>query len=339
MEGPTPVSALLHSATLITAGIVLLYKNRYILYYNNSLAILLLILGGISCIMNSISSINYLDIKRIIAYSTCTHISLMVMILSIDIIINISEISLLHLFYHGWSKSLIFIVSGYLISLLHSQDIRFFGSLFQHIPIFFIIVNICLLTIFGFPGSYLSYSKDIILEFGLISIYGYNIILIFFMILLLSQGYSLGILLFLLYNSSYYNTTHNLYNHYKYNVKFIFIFAFLYLIFIIIYLPYLLYDLLLYTNINIMHHISYFDPFSLLSLVGLFLSYYNYKHLNSFSFFNIHNNRLYFDKLISSFTSIISIHVIYYFQFILEYGFVMHYLHITNLIMFLLLLL
>jgi NADH:ubiquinone oxidoreductase subunit 5 (subunit L)/multisubunit Na+/H+ antiporter MnhA subunit len=117
---------------------------------------------------------------------------------SIYIIINISEISLLHLFYHGWSKSLIFIVSGYLISLLHSQDIRFFGSLFQHIPIFFIIVNICLLTIFGFPGSYLSYSKDIILEFGLISIYGYNIILIFFMILLLSQGYSLGILLFLI---------------------------------------------------------------------------------------------------------------------------------------------
>ena len=84
-----------------------------------------------------------------------------------------------------------------------------------------------------------------------------------------------------------------------------------------------------------MHNISYFDPFSLLSLVGLFLSYYNYKHLNSFSFFNIHNNRLYFDKLISSFTSIISIHVIYYFQFILEYGFVMHYLHITNLIIFL----
>ncbi len=185
MEGPTPVSALLHSATLITAGIVLLYKNRYILYYNNSLAILLLLLGGISCLINSISSINYIDIKRIIAYSTCTHISLIIMILSIDIIINISEISLLHLFYHGWSKSLIFIISGYLISLLHSQDIRLFGSLFQHIPIFYIIINISLLTIFGFPGSYLSYSKDIILEFGLISIYGYNIILIFFMILLL----------------------------------------------------------------------------------------------------------------------------------------------------------
>jgi NADH-quinone oxidoreductase subunit L len=338
MEGPTPVSALLHSATLITAGIILLYKFRYLLYYNNSLAILLLLLGGISCLMNSISSINYLDIKRIIAYSTCTHISLIIMILAIDIIINISEISLLHLFYHGWSKSLIFIISGFLISLIHSQDIRFFGNLFQHIPIFFIIINISLLTIFGFPGSYLSYSKDIILEFGLLSIYGYNIIIIFFIILLLSQGYSLGILLYLLYNSSYYNNIHFIYNHYKNGIKFIYIFAFLYLIFIIIYLPYLLYDILLYTNINIMHHISLIDPFSFLSLIGLLLSYYNYNKLHSFYFINIHNNRLYFDKLLSSLVSLLSVHIIYYYQFIIEYGFVMHYLHITNLILFFILL-
>jgi NADH-quinone oxidoreductase subunit L len=335
---PTPVSALLHSATLVTAGILLLYKTRYILYYNNSLPILLLLLGGMSCLLNSISSINYLDIKRIIAYSTCTHISLIIMILSIDIIINISEISLLHLFYHGWSKSLIFMISGFLISLIHSQDLRFFGNLFSNIPIFFIIINISLLTIFGFPGTYLSYSKDIILEFGLISIYGYNIIIIFFIILLLSQGYSLGILLFLLYNYSYYNNNSLIYNHYKYGVKYIFIFTFLYLIFIVIYLPYLLYDLLLYTNINIMHHILSIDPFALLSLVGLLLSYYNYKHFHSFYFINIHNNRLYFDKLFSNISTYISVNVIYYFQFILEYGFVINYLHIANLLLFLLLL-
>ena len=115
-------------------------------------------------------------------------------------------------------------------------------------------------------------------------------------------------------------------------------FAFLYLIFIIIYLPYLLYDLLLYTNINIMHHISLIDPFSFLSLIGLFFSYYNYKNNYSFYFINIHNNRLYFDKLFSSIFTFFSIHIIYYFQFILEYGFVMHYLHISNLILFLLLL-
>lgn len=338
MEGPTPVSALLHSATLVTAGIILIYKNRYILYYNNSLAILLLILGGMSCLMNSLSSINYLDIKRIIAYSTCTHISLIIMILGIDIIINISEISLLHLFYHGWSKSLIFMLCGYMISLIHSQDLRFFGNLYLNIPILFVIINISLLTIFGFPGSYLSYSKDIILEFGLISVYGYNIILVFFVILLLSQGYSLGILLYLLYNYSYYNNNMLIYNHYKSNTSYIFIFAFLYLIFLIIYLPYLLYDILLYTNINIMHHISLFDPFSLLSLVGLILSYYNYNNINTMYLFNIHNNRLYIDKLVSAFTSVLSIHIIYYSQFLLEYGFIMHYCHIINLFVFLLLL-
>jgi len=109
MEGPTPVSALLHSATLVTAGIILLYKNRYMIYFNNSLAIIVLIVGGISCFINSLSSIHYIDIKRIIAFSTCTHISLIIMILSIAIITNVQDISFTHLFYHGWSKSLFYI--------------------------------------------------------------------------------------------------------------------------------------------------------------------------------------------------------------------------------------
>ena len=338
MEGPTPVSALLHSATLVTAGIILIYKCKYILYYNNSLPLLIFLLGGLSCLLNSISSIFYLDIKRIIAYSTCTHISLIIMILGIDIIINISEISLLHLFYHGWSKSLIFIISGFFISLIHSQDLRFYGNLFNYIPIFFVIINISLLTIFGFPGTYLSYSKDIILEFGLISIYGYNLLILFFIILLLSQGYSLGILLFLIYNYSYYNNNSLLYNHSKFGIKYIFIFIFLYLIIIIIYLPFAFNDFFIYTNINIIHHISYIDPFSFLSLIGLFFSYYNYKNNYSFYFINIHNNRLYFDKLFSSIFTFFSIHIIYYFQFILEYGFIINYFHISNLLLLLILL-
>jgi NADH-quinone oxidoreductase subunit L len=214
MEGPTPVSALLHSATLVTAGIILLYKNRFILYFNNSLAIIVLIVGGISCLLNSVSSIHYIEVKRIIAFSTCTHISLIIMIFSIQIITNVQDISFTHLFYHGWSKSVLFLLIGYLITLVYSQDIRLVGSLYQHIPILFVLVNISLLIIFGFPGSFLAYSKDMILEFGLISIYGYNIIILFFIIIIVSQGYSLSILLYLLYNYSFYYSIHNIWNHY-----------------------------------------------------------------------------------------------------------------------------
>ena len=324
---PTPVSALLHSATLVTAGALLLYKNIYILNYNNSLCILIILLGGLSCIYNNISSINYIDIKRIVAYSTCTHISLIIMVLGIDIIYSSSSISMLHLFYHGWSKSLIFMICGYLISLVHSQDIRYYGSLYMSIPLIFVVINISLLNILGFIGTYLSYSKDLILELGLISIYGYNLVLIFILIILLSSGYSLGILLYLIYSYSYYNVF-----SYNYNNSYVVIFV--YLIIIIIYLPTLLYDILVYNNISVMHNISIIDPFSIIIILGMLLSYYNYTYNNTLYIINIHNNRLYMEKLIGSIVSYISGNIIYYWIFMLEYGFVMHYMFIVNIILF-----
>jgi NADH-quinone oxidoreductase subunit L len=329
MEGPTPVSALLHSATLVTAGAIILYKNIYII--NNSISILIIILGGISCIYNCISSIYYLDIKRIVAYSTCTHISLIIMVIGIDIIYESRSVSILHLFYHGWTKSLIFMICGYLISLIHSQDIRYYGSLYMSIPLVFVVINISLLNILGFIGTYLSYSKDLILELGLISIYGYNIVLVFVLILLLSSGYSLGILLYLIYSYSYYNVV-----SYTYNNSYIILF--IYLIIVIIYLPTLLYDILVYKNISVMHSISIIDPFSIIIIIGMLLSYYNYTYNNSIYIMNIHNNRLYMDKIISSIITNISSSIIYRIIFVLEYGFVMHYIFIVNIILFVLLL-
>lgn len=331
MEGPTPVSALLHSATLVTAGAIILYKNIYILNSNNSLCILIILLGGLSCLYNNISSINYIDIKRIVAYSTCTHISLIIMVLGIDIIYSCSSISILHLFYHGWTKSLIFLICGYLISLIHSQDIRYYGSMYMSIPLVFVVINISLLNILGFIGTYLSYSKDMIIELGLISIYGYNIVLIFVLILLLSSGYSLGILLYLVYSYSYYNV-------FSYSNNNSYIILFIYIIIIIIYLPTLLYDILVYENISIMHNISLIDPFSIIILIGMILSYYNYTYKNSIYIININNNRLNMDKIISSIVSYISSSIIYRYIFVLEYGFLMHYMFIINIVLILLLL-
>ena len=319
MEGPTPVSALLHSATLVTAGIILLYKNRYMIYFNNSLAIIVLIVGGISCFINSLSSIHYIDIKRIIAFSTCTHISLIIMILSIAIITNVQDISFTHLFYHGWSKSLLFLNIGYLISLLYSQDIRLFGSLFQHIPILFVLVNISLHIIFGFPGSFLAYSKDMIFEFGLISIYGYNIIILFFSILILSQGYSLSILLYLLYNYSFYYNIHNIWNHYKMSNHSIVFSSFNILFILSIFIFSNSFSSVKLVRVSSFHYISLIDIFSLCPLlllnivppinISLLASLY------SLYFIHISNNRLYFDKFISTIISLFSIHFIHYFIF------------------------
>lgn len=345
MEGPTPVSALLHSATLVTAGVVLLYKFSYIFYLSSSLLILLILLSSISCILNSFSSISYIDVKRIVAYSTATHISLMILCISLDLIgnaSNIREVSILHLFYHGWSKSLIFILCGYLISIFHTQDLRLFGNIYLQLPLLFSLVNLSLLSIFGFPGSSISSSKDIILEFGLLSVYGSTLLIPMFVILLLSQGYSLGLLLYLLYNSSYHSTLHSLFVYYKnsFLASYSYYATFFTLILCVIYLPALLHDILLYTNIHVSHHIIRVDVFSLLSLVGLLLSYYHCTFNSSISitsYFSISNNRLFFDKLWSSIVSIASVVVLYTTTFVLEYGWVMSYAQIINLILLILL--
>ncbi len=88
-----------------------------------------------------------------------------------------------------------------------------------------------------------------------------------------------------------------------------------------------------------MHSISIIDPFSIIIIIGMLLSYYNYTYNNSLYIMNIHNNRLYMDKIISSIITNISSSIIYRIIFVLEYGFVMHYIFIVNIILFVLLLL
>jgi NADH-quinone oxidoreductase subunit L len=345
MEGPTPVSALLHSATLVTTGIILLYKSRYLLYYNQSLAIAVFIIGGISCLINSLSSIHYLDLKRVIALSTCTHISLIIMILSIQCMTNIQDIAFTHLFYHGWSKSLLFILSGNLISLNHSQDIRLFGSLFQQIPILVIIINMSLLTIFGFPGSLLAYSKDMIFELGLISIYGYNIILVLFIIIILSQSYSLSLLLYLVHNYSYYIKGTNyirVVDNIRLYPKMIQLFLYhsiVYSSLIVLFLCSIILvyssDLLLSSSLFVetlasLHYMTTIDIFSLLPFMLLVLSFLKFNSIYSLYFLNITNNRLYLDKLISTIVSLFSLlHFIHNLMFYLEYGYFIHIYHIN----------
>lgn len=108
MEGATPVSALLHSATLVTAGVLLFWKLDTILFLNSSLCLLCYCLACITALCASLTALLYMDLKRVVAYSTCSHIALMIMgLANVGICKNIGSISdfgfgsIMHLFTHG----------------------------------------------------------------------------------------------------------------------------------------------------------------------------------------------------------------------------------------------
>lgn len=164
MAGPTPVSALLHAATMVTAGVYLLLKlniNNYMLNIINKEIII--IIGILTIIFASLNSIYNKDIKKIIAFSTASQIGLM--IINIGFGQYTEEFnSIFHLFTHGFFKALLFLTAGILIhNLVNEQDIRKYGSLVLKFPFSYSLFLIGTLTIIATP--YLSgyYSKELII--------------------------------------------------------------------------------------------------------------------------------------------------------------------------------
>lgn len=200
MEGPTPVSALLHSATLITAGTILGYKFQPLLEHTPDVILIIILLAVLSSILNSLCSLDYFDIKRIVAYSTAVHTSLMIFAIfltvsSLDTTQSSYDFSMLHLFAHGWIKSLIFMLVGYFIAYIHTQDIRTGGTI-SYLPMFSFLFICSLLIILGFPGSSISNTKDIIFDFGYISIYGSTLLYPILALFFFAQGYALSMALY-----------------------------------------------------------------------------------------------------------------------------------------------
>jgi NADH:ubiquinone oxidoreductase subunit 5 (subunit L)/multisubunit Na+/H+ antiporter MnhA subunit len=148
MSGPTPVSALLHSATLVTAGLLVLVKLESKWYGLCNLSLLIFILGAVTALVSCLAAVVFFDLKRIIAYSTCTHIGLIFMSLGLSGIVQ-ADLSYYvgHLFTHGLTKSLLFLLAGVMIHKLHQQDIRSFRNMVYLQPLFFVISLLC--GIFG----------------------------------------------------------------------------------------------------------------------------------------------------------------------------------------------
>nr|AJP00050.1 NADH dehydrogenase subunit 5 [Orseolia oryzae] len=175
MAAPTPVSALVHSSTLVTAGVYLLIRFNSFLFYNIFYLNLLLLIGSLTMFMSGLAANYEMDLKKVIALSTLSQLGLMMSIFSLGFM----KLAFFHLLMHALFKALLFLCAGIIIhSMMNFQDIRFSGGLNNQLILTFIFFNISSLALCGMPFLAGFYSKDLILEFVLIS--NLNILIFFF---------------------------------------------------------------------------------------------------------------------------------------------------------------
>ena len=160
MEGPTSVSALIHAATLVTAGLFLILRTKFMLISGYTV-IFLLVLSSIGILLLALIAIDQFDIKRLVAYSTLSQICYMLAI----IVIGSPELGLLYLLVHALFKSLMFMSCGGLIhGFYDQQDLRVFGGLSKTQPITSIFVLDACLSMLGVIGTIGCYSKELIVD-------------------------------------------------------------------------------------------------------------------------------------------------------------------------------
>ena len=166
MEGPTPVSSLLHAATMVTAGVFLLVRCSFLFEKSDYILFLIIIIGSCTALFSSMVATYQYDIKKIIAYSTCSQLGYMFLSAGL----SQYHIALYHLFNHAFFKALLFLGAGSIISsMLDEQDMRKMGFLFNKMPFTYIAIFIGSLAILGFPFLTGFYSKDILLESTFVS--------------------------------------------------------------------------------------------------------------------------------------------------------------------------
>jgi NADH-quinone oxidoreductase subunit L len=161
MEGPTPISALIHAATMVTAGVFMLARLSPLFEYSEVALNFVLVIGGLTCLLMGLVGIVQNDIKRIIAYSTLSQLGYMMTAMGV----SAYPIGIFHLMTHAFFKALLFLGAGSVIlALHHEQDIWKMGNLKKYMPITYITMLIGSLALIGFPLFSGYYSKDLIVE-------------------------------------------------------------------------------------------------------------------------------------------------------------------------------
>ena len=160
MEGPTPISALIHAATMVAAGVYMLVRVAFIIQASQTALVIVAWIGTLTAVMAALIATQQDDIKRILAYSTLSQLGYMIMAVGLAS----SEAAMFHLFTHAFFKALLFLAAGSVIIMLHhEQNIWKMGGLSKKLPITFVTFGVGALALIGCPPFSGFFSKDAIL--------------------------------------------------------------------------------------------------------------------------------------------------------------------------------
>nr|YP_010533843.1 NADH dehydrogenase subunit 5 [Prophantis adusta]UXX47220.1 NADH dehydrogenase subunit 5 [Prophantis adusta] len=264
MAAPTPVSALVHSSTLVTAGVYLLIRFNSLLV-DTLFMKLLMLLSGLTMFMAGISANYEFDLKKIIALSTLSQLGLMMSILSM----GLPDLAFFHLLTHAMFKALLFMCAGVIIHMmLDIQDIRFMGGIGNYIPLTSLCMNISNMALCGIPFLAGFYSKDLILEMVSLSNLNFFIFLLYYLSTGLTMFYSFRLIMYLMINSFNLLSFYNLYDEDFTMLKSMFILLFMsvisgsFLMWMVFPYPYMI-----YLPFNLKMMVIY------VSILGLFMGY------------------------------------------------------------------
>lgn len=166
MEGPTPISALIHAATMVTAGIFMVARLSPMYNMSEVALSVIVVAGGINCLFLGILGIIQNDIKRVVAYSTLSQLGYMAVALGC----GAYSVAVFHLMTHAFFKGLLFLAAGsVIIAMHHEQDMRKMGGLAKYMPITYITMLIGSLALAGIPPFAGFFSKDMILEAAMLA--------------------------------------------------------------------------------------------------------------------------------------------------------------------------
>jgi NADH-quinone oxidoreductase subunit L len=161
MEGPTPISALIHAATMVTAGIFMVARMSPLFEYSDVALNTVMTIGALTAFLMGLVGIVQNDIKRVVAYSTLSQLGYMTVALGA----SAYNVAIFHLLTHAFFKALLFLGAGsVIIAMHHEQDIRKMGGLSRYMPITWVTGLIGSLALIGFPGMSGFYSKDAIID-------------------------------------------------------------------------------------------------------------------------------------------------------------------------------